>query len=203
LGMNEAKDEATKKTRRKKKSKETTEVVEPAAQGGRPKKRAPVRRTSKKAVKEEVARPRPKVPSKRITRRRPKATHPVEGIGVGTKSSVSEASEAKPPMQAVGPPMTPLVRPLTATLEVPAERVTAGSVEPHPSLPKPRLEPLVFIKARTGVRAREGRGFSYPELEMSGIRRSLALKMGLRVDPRRRSVHEENVSALKSLKPKP
>ena len=55
------------------------------------------------------------------------------------------------------------------------------------------MKPLVFKKGR---KQRLGKGFSLGELK--GVKLSLkqALKLGIPVDSRRRTVHEENVKAL-------
>ena len=60
--------------------------------------------------------------------------------------------------------------------------------------------PLAMVTARhgTGVIVRQGSGFSPGELSGSGLAPSLAAKWGVKVDQRRRSVLEGNVSALKS-----
>jgi len=44
---------------------------------------------------------------------------------------------------------------------------------------------------------RHGRGFSLRELALAGLTVKKALKMGIPVDKRRRSLHEENVEKLK------
>ncbi|MHA1505895.1 MAG: ribosomal protein L13e [Candidatus Asgardarchaeia archaeon] len=43
---------------------------------------------------------------------------------------------------------------------------------------------------------REGRGYSLKELKEAGITLNMAKKMNLRIDPRRRSLREENVNEL-------
>lgn len=48
-------------------------------------------------------------------------------------------------------------------------------------------------------RLRKGRGFSLGELKEAGLSVKEARKLGLYVDERRRSVHEENVEALRRL----
>jgi len=65
-----------------------------------------------------------------------------------------------------------------------------------------KLIPLVkkpSLISRRGVEAgfRRGRGFSVKELEMVGLSVRDAKRLGLRIDPRRRSAHEENVKLLR------
>jgi len=56
---------------------------------------------------------------------------------------------------------------------------------------------------------RDGKGFSKAEVKKAGLNSVSARKMGLPVDPRRRTVHEENVAVVKAYaekekaKPKP
>ena len=56
---------------------------------------------------------------------------------------------------------------------------------------------------------RSGKGFSKSEVKKAGLDAVCARKMGLPVDPRRRTVHDENVEAVKAYaekekaKPKP
>ena len=56
---------------------------------------------------------------------------------------------------------------------------------------------------------RDGKGFSKAEVKKAGLNSVSARKMGLPVDPRRRTVHDENVEAVKAhaekerAKPKP
>ncbi len=48
-----------------------------------------------------------------------------------------------------------------------------------------------------------GKGFSANELKEAGINRQQAKKLGIRVDIKRKSTHEENVAAIKAhAKPK-
>ncbi len=48
-----------------------------------------------------------------------------------------------------------------------------------------------------------GKGFSLNELREAGINRQQAKKLGIRVDVKRKSTHEENVAAIKAhTKPK-
>jgi hypothetical protein len=59
-----------------------------------------------------------------------------------------------------------------------------------------RLEPRVT--SPSGKR-RQGKGFSLAELSGAGLTLDLAHRMGLPVDKRRSSSHEENITALKGL----
>lgn len=56
------------------------------------------------------------------------------------------------------------------------------------------VKPTVFKK---DGKQRLGRGFSREELKKAGISVSDALKLGVPVDLRRRTVHEENVATVK------
>ncbi|MEM2281820.1 MAG: ribosomal protein L13e [Candidatus Bathyarchaeia archaeon] len=56
------------------------------------------------------------------------------------------------------------------------------------------LKPLVFKK---GGKQRLGKGFSLDELKKVGLNLKQALKLGIPIDTRRRTVHEENVEKLK------
>ncbi|MEM2117876.1 MAG: ribosomal protein L13e [Candidatus Bathyarchaeia archaeon] len=56
------------------------------------------------------------------------------------------------------------------------------------------VKPTVFKK---NGKQRLGRGFSREELKKAGISVSDALKLGVPVDLRRRTVHEENVATVK------
>ncbi len=47
---------------------------------------------------------------------------------------------------------------------------------------------------------REGRGFSLLELEAADINIKDAKKLGIRIDKRRRSCHQENIEILKNIK---
>jgi len=66
------------------------------------------------------------------------------------------------------------------------------------------MKPFVFKK---GGKQRLGKGFSLGELKKVKLSLKQALKLGIPVDSRRRTVHEDNVKSLKeflatSLKPK-
>jgi large subunit ribosomal protein L13e len=66
------------------------------------------------------------------------------------------------------------------------------------------VKPLVFKK---GGKQRLGKGFSLGELKEVNLSLKQALKLRIPVDPRRRTVHEDNIKSLKeflatSLKPK-
>lgn len=56
------------------------------------------------------------------------------------------------------------------------------------------IKPVVFKK---GGKQRLGKGFSREELGKAGLSLKEALKLGIPVDPRRGTVHEENVNAIK------
>lgn len=61
------------------------------------------------------------------------------------------------------------------------------------------MEPIVY---KPGTRKREnrvGRGFSLGELKAVGLDFKKALKMGLSIDKRRKSIHQENIELLKEL----
>lgn len=55
------------------------------------------------------------------------------------------------------------------------------------------VKPLVFKKHR---KQRIGKGFSISELKETKISLKEALKLGIPIDPRRRTTHEANVKAL-------
>ena len=59
---------------------------------------------------------------------------------------------------------------------------------------------IVYVPGSRGRKKRLGRGFSIGELQSAGISLSEAKKLGIYVDKRRRSVHQENVEYLKKLK---
>jgi large subunit ribosomal protein L13e len=59
------------------------------------------------------------------------------------------------------------------------------------------LKPIVVTRVKNKIKLREGRGFSKLELKEAGLNLSLAKKLGLRVDKRRKTIHEENVKVLK------
>ena len=50
---------------------------------------------------------------------------------------------------------------------------------------------------KKGGRTRGGRGFSRGELREAEVNHKQALKLGIPIDPRRKTKHEENVKALK------
>lgn len=64
--------------------------------------------------------------------------------------------------------------------------------------PVPKVKPPRLIRfGRVQKPLRVGRGFSISELEEAGISVDIASKLGIPIDPRRRSKHLWNVKALK------
>ena len=57
------------------------------------------------------------------------------------------------------------------------------------------VQPVVYRKRRV----RRGRGFSREELKALNLTLKKALRLGIPIDPRRRSRHEENIEALRRL----
>ena len=81
------------------------------------------------------------------------------------------------------------------------EKAVERRAKPKVQHPRPSgRTPMAMVTARhgTGTITRPGRGFSLGELSGSGLPRPLAERWRVRVDPRRRSVLEGNVAALKS-----
>lgn len=70
--------------------------------------------------------------------------------------------------------------------------------EPVPEVRAIVEKPSIAKRIQT-QRYRPDRGFSVGELEAAGLTVRDARLLGLRVDPRRRSVREENVRALREL----
>lgn len=58
------------------------------------------------------------------------------------------------------------------------------------------VKPLVLKK---NGKQRMGKGFSLNELKKVGLNQKQALKLGIPIDPRRRTAHEDNVEKLKTL----
>ena len=63
----------------------------------------------------------------------------------------------------------------------------------QPEFVEMEVRPIVYRKNRT----RKAKGFSRAELKEADIDAKSAIKLGLPVDPRRRSKHEENVKVLR------
>ena len=60
------------------------------------------------------------------------------------------------------------------------------------------IEPVVKTRNKEGlVKLRAGKGFSLSELKLAGLTPEKARKLGIPVDKRRKSVHEENVKRLR------
>jgi large subunit ribosomal protein L13e len=55
-----------------------------------------------------------------------------------------------------------------------------------------------IIKKKNG-KTRKGRGFSREELKKVGINYKTALRLGISVDLRRKTLHEENISILQQV----
>lgn len=71
-----------------------------------------------------------------------------------------------------------------------------------PDLTNPSMAghpPVVKRYVKGVVRIRRGRGFSVKEIKESGLGLDLAKRMGIYIDFRRRSSHQENVRYLKAL----
>jgi large subunit ribosomal protein L13e len=65
--------------------------------------------------------------------------------------------------------------------------------------PMMKVESVVFKK---NGKPRKGKGFSREELRIAGLSFREALKSGVPIDSRRRTIHKENVTAVKSFKAK-
>jgi len=88
-------------------------------------------------------------------------------------------------------------RPKKAKEEKRAETTQTAKAEPvKPSGKAP--DAVITGRHGTGFVTRLGRGFSMGELAGAGLSRNLASKWGVRLDYRRRSVVESNVSSLRS-----
>ena len=61
------------------------------------------------------------------------------------------------------------------------------------------IKPLIIKPDKT---KRQGKGFSPDEIKQAGMNAAEAKKLGIPVDWKRKTCHEENVEALKSHKPK-
>jgi ribosomal protein L13E len=57
------------------------------------------------------------------------------------------------------------------------------------------IEPKVF---KPGGKQRRGKGFSRGEIQKAGSNLPELLRLGVPVDPKRRTAHDENVEALKT-----
>jgi ribosomal protein L13E len=66
-------------------------------------------------------------------------------------------------------------------------------------LPTMKVESVVFKK---NGKPRKGKGFSREELREAGLSPREALKSGIPIDIRRRTIHKENAKAVKSYKVK-
>jgi ribosomal protein L13E len=59
--------------------------------------------------------------------------------------------------------------------------------------------PYVYSRHNSMMIRREGRGFSVQEIKQAGLKPQFLVKLGARIDKRRRSIIEENVKALKAV----
>ncbi len=59
--------------------------------------------------------------------------------------------------------------------------------------------PTVYKPGTNKKGKKIGRGFSLGELKAVGLNPKKALKLGLRVDKRRKSIHQENIELLKTI----
>jgi ribosomal protein L13E len=76
---------------------------------------------------------------------------------------------------------------------------TTKAAEARPVKPSGKApEAIISSRHGTGFVTRMGRGFSMGELAGAGLSRNLASNWGVRVDLRRRSVVESNVTTLRS-----
>jgi large subunit ribosomal protein L13e len=60
---------------------------------------------------------------------------------------------------------------------------------------------MMAVKSKVikkGGKQREGKGFSREELKKAGLSLTEALRLGVPIDSRRRTAHEENVGAIKT-----
>ncbi len=57
------------------------------------------------------------------------------------------------------------------------------------------IKPLI---QKSGGKQRVGKGFSIEELKKSGLNKADAKKLEIRVDPRRKTAHDANISELKA-----
>jgi len=65
---------------------------------------------------------------------------------------------------------------------------------------RPQAAPIAMVmKPRYPGQVRRGKGFSLGELRQAGLTPEAAEKLGIKVDRRRRSVHQGNVEALRAL----
>lgn len=62
------------------------------------------------------------------------------------------------------------------------------------------IKPIVI---RPNGKQRTGQGFSAKELQGAGVSKQKAQKMGLRIDIRRKSCHQENINTIKAHNVKP
>lgn len=88
-------------------------------------------------------------------------------------------------------------RPKKAKGEKKGEPRKAAKARPVKPSGKPP-EAMVTSRHGTGIVIRQGRGFSMGELAGAGLSRDIASSWGIRLDLRRRSVVEGNVTSLRS-----
>ena len=135
----------------------------------------------------------------------PKPAKPTKKKMETTKAVKAKPSKETPVKVIEEPPKKETIEKKVEETMVPKPKKSIPQPPPKPAKTKPKimktkLEPVVNITYQKNVKSRGGRGFSYSELESARLSKHMALKLGLRIDPRRKTSHEVNLASLKSLK---